>query len=266
MRQRLASHNALKHRISSPHFTHLREVVIVVGAYFAYMFVRKFIGTNLDNIAVENASKVINFELAANFFWEPHWQEWAVESAKNLLVFLNWSYIFTFFPVIITTAVILYTKDRPKYRYYRNIVMLSFLIALIVFAIFPLAPPRFMPQYGFVDAIAQYGPTWYASREAAAYYNSFAAMPSLHFGWTVLFGVMFFRTGKFPLQVWGLLYPTLTFFAITMTGNHYVIDAVGGGLLMLSSFLLYEAILRYRVRLQAVLSIPSTLWRRPISQ
>ena len=101
-----------------------------------------------------------------------------------------------------------------------------------------------MPEYGFIDAIAKYGPTWHASREAATHYNAFAATPSLHFGWTVLFGIMFNRTGTLPLRVWGMLYPTLTFFAITMTGNHYVIDAIAGGLLMLSSFLLYEALRR----------------------
>ena len=80
-----------------------------------------------------------------------------------------------------------------------------------------------MPEYGFIDAIAKYGPTWYASREAATHYNAFAATPSLHFGWTVLFGIIFYRRGKLPLRDWGMLYPTLTFFAITMTGNHYVI-------------------------------------------
>ena len=248
----MASSNALRRNSSFsfiPLLSHLREVMILVGGYFTYMLVRKLIGTDLDNIALENASKVIRFEVSLGFFWEPHWQGWAADSAKNLLVFLNWSYILTFFPVILTTAVILYSKDRPKYRYYRNVVLLSFIIALIMFAIFPLAPPRFLPEYGFIDAIAQYGPTWYASRDAAAYYNAFAAMPSLHFGWTILFGVLFFRTGKPALRVWGILYPTLTFFAITVTGNHYVIDAVGGGILVLCSFLLYEAILRYKVKM-----------------
>lgn len=259
MVQRLASDNTLK-RNKSLSFTsilsHLREVMILVGGYFTYMTVRKLIGADLDAIALENASKVINFELSAGFFWEPRWQGWAVDSAKSLLVFLNWSYVLTFFPVILTTAVVVYNKDRPKYRYYRNVVLLSFIIALIMFAVFPLAPPRFLPEYGFIDAIAQYGPTWYASRDAAIYYNAFAAMPSLHFGWTVLFGVLFFRTGVPALRIWGALYPTLTFFAITITGNHYVVDAVGGGILVLSSFLLYEAILRCKAKVQPLLALP----------
>lgn len=195
------------------------------------MFVRKFIGADLDSVAIENASKVITFELSVGFFWEPYWQDWAVESSRNFLVFLNWSYIFSFFPILLITSVIVYIKDRQKYHYYRNVVLLSFILALTVFAIFPLAPPRFMPEYGFVDAIARYGPTWYASREAAVYYNAFAAMPSLHFGWSVLFGVLFFRTGRFPLQVWGVIYPTLTFFAIIFMSfyDEFVAEAIDVG-------------------------------------
>ncbi len=165
------AHNTILKRAvlfpSLPLFTHIREIILVFGAYFTYMFVRKFIGANLDNIAIDNASKVVKFEVSVGFFWEPYWQDWAVESSKNLLVFLNWAYIFSFFPILLITSVILYIRDRQKYHYYRNVVLLSFILALIVFAIFPLAPPRFMPEYGFVDAIARYGPTWYASREAA---------------------------------------------------------------------------------------------------
>jgi hypothetical protein len=79
-------------------------------------------------------------------------------------------------------------------------------------------------------------------------------MPSLHFGWTVLFGFLFYRTGKLSLRLWGVLYPTLTFFIIIMTGNHYVIDSVVGGLVVLSSFLLYEAILRHQATLRPFLA------------
>lgn len=79
----------------------------------------------------------------------------------------------------------------------------------------------------------------------------------------MLFGIMFYRTGKLPLRGWGMLYPTLTFFAITMTGNHYVIDAIAGGLLMLSSFLLYEALRRYSGNLRPLLAIPTSFRHQP---
>ena len=96
--------------------------------------------------------------------------------------------------------------------------------------------------------MALYGPLWYASREAAAYYNDFAAMPSLHFAWTVAFGVLFWNTGPRILKLVGVLYPSVTFLAITITGNHYIVDAIAGALMMLLVYLVYEGLFRRRYR------------------
>ena len=227
-------------------FQHVREVLLLVGAYFAYMLVRRFVVPEVEAEAFANAVKVISFETAAGIFWESNLQEWVVKSSRSLIVFFNWAYIFTFFPVIITTAVIVYFMDRPKYLYYRNLVLLSFLFALIIFVVFPLAPPRFVPEHGFIDAIQRFGPAWYGKREVDFYYNAFAAMPSLHFGWTVLFGVMFFKTKQKWLIVVGVAYPVLTLFAITVTGNHYLVDAAGGGVMVLATFVFYESLHRWR--------------------
>ena len=100
----------------------------------------------------------------------------------------------------------------------------------------------------FVDSIHVFGPQGYSSRDFQAFYNVFAAMPSLHFSWTIMFGVLYFRTGKPLLRVAGVVYPTLTFFAITITANHYIVDAIAGGVVILASFLTYEVILRCRGR------------------
>ena len=79
---------------------------------------------------------------------------------------------------------------------------------------------------------------------AQFYYNAFAAMPSIHFGWTVLFGVMFFSTGILWLRVLGILYPTITFFAIVATGNHYILDAIGGAGVIAIAFLINRMMIR----------------------
>jgi len=105
--------------------------------------------------------------------------------------------------------------------------------------IFPLAPPRMIAEH-FVDTIKAFGPSGYASREFANYYNAYAAMPSLHFSWTVMFGVLFLSTPNKWIKVFGVIYPTMTLLAITITGNHYIMDAVGGGLLVLGAFLTME--------------------------
>ena len=165
-----------------------------------------------------------------------------------LILFFNWAYIVTFLPVVLTSAVIVYFTNRQRYYYYRNLVLLSFGFALIFFALYPMAPPRFMSQFGFVDAIEKFGPSWYASREATLFYNVFAAVPSLHFGWTTLFAVLFFRTGPMWLKVVGVSYPLLTLLAITITGNHFFLDAVGGVGVILLSYLLYEILIRSKKR------------------
>ena len=61
-------------------------------------------------------------------------------------------------------------------------------------------------------------------------------MPSLHFSWTVILGVLFWRSFPGWYRTSGLLYPVLTFFAITLTGNHFILDAMAGALLAVLSF------------------------------
>ena len=227
-------------------FPHVRELAIVVGAYFAYMYTRALVFPDIQATALENARRVIDLEIRGGLFLEPAWQDWAIASARELVVFFNWAYIVTFWPIIAVAAVTLYLTNRARYTYYRNIVLLSFAVALVGFMIFPLAPPRMIPEY-FVDTIKLFGPTSYASREFANFYNAYAAMPSLHFGWTVMFGVLFLATPNKLVKVFGIIYPTMTLFAITITGNHYIMDAIGGGLLAFAAFLAMELGIKRRL-------------------
>ena len=240
---------------------HLGEIGILLGGYFVYMYTRALVFSDFQGTALANARRVIEFEKNFGFFWEPGWQSWAIASAKSLVIFFNWAYIVTFWPIIITSAVILYFTNRSRYKYYRNVVLLSFVIALVGFMLFPLAPPRMIAEH-FVDTIKAFGPSGYASREFANYYNAYAAMPSLHFSWTVMFGVMFLRSHNRLVKVFGVVYPALTLFAITITGNHYIMDAVGGGLLILASFLAMELGFRRRFFLPVIFSRVRTAFQR----
>ena len=228
----------------------LRELGIIVGSYIVYMVARRFLIPDIESEAFANALKVVSFESAAGLLLEAQWQGWVLEHSKALVVLMNWVYIATFIPILALAAVLVYFKDRSKYIYYRRVWLLSFVLALMIFVLFPLAPPRFLPEYGFVDAIQKFGPSWYGGTDMAQaiYYNVFAAMPSLHFGWTILFGVLFFRMGPLWLKVCGVLYPLMTFFAITITGNHYIMDAVGGAGVAALSYVSYEALVRTESR------------------
>ena len=172
-----------------------------------------------------------------------------------MVIFFNCAYIVTFLPIVLTASIVLYFTNRDRYKYYRNVVLLSFLIALVGFMLFPMAPPRMIAEH-FVDTINVFGPSGYASREFANYYNAYAAMPSLHFSWTVMFGIIFLRTNNKLLKVFGVVYPAMTLFAITITGNHFIMDAIGGGLLIMASFLAMELGSRRRFFVPSVASWP----------
>jgi len=225
---------------------HAGELGLVVGAYFAYMYTRKLAFADFESIALENAKRIISLEKSLGFFWEPEWQAWAIASAHGLVVFFNWAYIVTFWPIVLTTAFILYVVNRRRYAYYRSVVMLSFAFALLGFMLFPLAPPRMLADH-FVDTIKAFGPAFYASREFTNFYNPYAAMPSLHFSWTIMLGVLFLRTPSMWIKVLGVLYPALTLVAITVTANHYLMDAIGGGLLIGASFAAMELVVKRRL-------------------
>ena len=269
---------ASKFTARSGAIAHVRELVLIVGAYFVYMILRQAIAPDIGGVATANAERLISLESKLGFFWESSWHRWAIDTAGWLITLFNWIYIVTFLPIVLTTALIYYLFDRDKYFYYRSIIFLSFGVALIIFSIFPLTPPRMMEHHGFVDTFAIYGPTWYAGREMASYYNAFAAMPSLHFAWTVVFGVLFFRQGSLLFKALGILYPTLTLFAITITANLYILDAIVGAAVMLVSYLIYKMFiqlglatkvwqfLRY-IYLQPRIPLPGQpgLWRRRIT-
>ena len=226
---------------------HLREIAIVVGAYFAYMYTRAIVFADVEATALANARDIVSLEQSLGFFWEPSWQSWTIDRAQGVVIFFNWAYIVTFLPIVIVSAVIIYVRDRSTYFFYRNVILLTFLFALIAFALFPLAPPRMVAEH-FVDTIDRFGPSFYSSREAASYYNSFAAMPSLHFTWTTIFGALFFQYRSPWIKAMGLIYPTMTLFAITITGNHYIADALGGMVVALVSFGTVWYVRRWRQR------------------
>ncbi len=220
------------------------ELGLYIGFYLIYRFTRGLVFPD-EIVGLGNAQRVIAAERSLGFFWESGWQSWATHNSLSLVVFLNWVYIITYWPIIFGMALALYLTDRSKYYYYRNVIVVSLGFALIIFMLYPVAPPFREPAY-FVDTIQTYGPSFYGSPQMAVFYNTLAAMPSLHFSWTIILGVLLFRTLKGWLRAVGILYPVVTFFAITVTGNHFILDAIAGGGLAAISFGLVELSIRRR--------------------
>ena len=79
---------------------HLLELSLILGAYVVYLSTRGLGFSDIKATALDNAGKIISLEQSLGIFWEPGWQAWALENAQPLVVFLNWVYIGTYWPII----------------------------------------------------------------------------------------------------------------------------------------------------------------------
>jgi len=209
---------------------HILELGVICGAYLVYLLFQGLGVADIESLGTSNAEKVVSLEKSMGIFWEPGWQGWALENAQPLVLVLNWIYILTYWPIIFLLGLLFYCKERSIYYQYRNVILVGFVIAMVMFTVFPLPPP-FREAGGLVNTIQELGPASYGGPSMARFYNVYAAMPSLHFTWTVVLGVLLVRRTSGFWKSLGVAYPAVTFFAITITGNHFIVDAIAGGLL-----------------------------------
>jgi len=225
-----------------------REIAIIGLIYGAYRMTSASLGGN-DILAFQNAYNILDLETDLGFFVEFDFQSHFLGSSF-LIHLVNSIYTFFYYPVLVLFAVWAFNRHREQYYIVRNIFAISAVLAFICFAVYPVAPPRLLPYPGFVDTMAQYGVFNYGSSGVSSMMNPYAAMPSLHFGWALLFGAAIIFIAK-PLwaKCLGAIIPIGMFVAIVATGNHFILDAIGGAAIILLSYLtvrVYDA-LRERV-------------------
>lgn len=209
----------------------LREVVIVVGAALAYFAIRSLMESSHAR-AVANGWRIVDLERWLGIFWEERMQA-AIIDSEWMVRLLNWIYIYGHWPFIVTVALWLLFWRPKTFFTYRNAFLISGAIGLVIFATFPVAPPRLL-DLALVDTITEHSRS-YRVLQPPAFTNQYAAVPSLHFGWNLLMGIVLIRHAPWPVfKVVGLLSPVLMFFATVLTANHYIVDAFFGAIVALA--------------------------------
>lgn len=206
----------------------LQEVVVVAGAFLVYFFIRGAVVDRADD-AIAHARDLVRVQDSLHLNWEVEMQSWILDHYW-LIKTMNWLYFWGHMPVIIIFAVYLYIRHRSDYYLTRNAFLASGAIAVVIYWLLPVAPPRLLPDLGIIDTMAKYDRVSYNAQEARAFVNQYAAVPSLHFGWSLLLGLMVAKVGRHPLAITaGCAWPVAMFFSVIMTGNHFVLDTVAGG-------------------------------------
>jgi hypothetical protein len=169
---------------------------------------------------------VVDLERELGIDVEARVQAWG-RGSDALVSVVNWIYIWGHWPVIAVTLLWLVVRHPARYVVTRNAMLLSGAIGMVVFALFPLAPPRLM-HLGLLDTVTEYSSS-YRVLQPPGFVNQYAAMPSLHMGWDLLIGMAIVASASsLWLRVLGGLLPVLMGWAVIATANHYVVDLVAG--------------------------------------
>lgn len=211
----------------------VREVLLMVPVVLLY-FVARGAADAQPIEAVTHAHRLITLERHLGIFYEPQLQHLILVSSV-VVDLANWVYIFGHWPVIAATFIWLAHWHHDRVRRYRNAIILSGAVGVIVFLTYPVAPPRFMHDVGFVDTVELRSHA-YRVLQPPALADVFASMPSLHVGWNLIMGIALLRESKrLTTRVFGVLMPLAMSVAVVLTANHYFIDVGAGVVLVLVS-------------------------------
>lgn len=218
----------------------IAELLVAVVIYVVYDWLRdKVTGVSAD--AYRHAVQIVDAEKFLGLYHERSLQQ-AFIGLDWFMSFWNIWYGTFHFVMPLVALVWLYRKLPARYVRWRNTFVVMLGLSLLAFWAYPLMPPRLMPpRYGFIDTAAQFfnfgpqvrvhfGPHGQPSAAAVrSYGNLFAAMPSLHVGWSTwsVLAVWPLLRRTWTKVLW-VLYPVSIFFCIVVTANHWILDAVGG--------------------------------------
>jgi hypothetical protein len=209
----------------------LRQISLFGVAYLAYRLVRGLVEGHA-HAAFAHALDLISLERTLHLFVEPSIQAWA-SSSHALMLLASWMYVNAQTSVTFGALLYLYLRHNRNFYFVRNMFMIAMAIALVGYTVFPTAPPRFLPEWGFIDSVSDFTGLHisHTSASMSALANPYAAVPSMHVAFALMVGWPLARLARRRIvkALW-LFYPFLMAFVIVVTANHFIFDALLGAL------------------------------------
>ena len=206
----------------------LWQILLFCGAYWLYRLVRGQVFTQ-SAAAFDHARDIVSLEKSLHVFVEPSVQHWAIGSG-----FIDdvgsWMYLNTHFIVTTCALAYIYLFRNEHYYFVRNRFMVAMGLALVGYVLYPTAPPRMLPELGFVDSVSDF--TGVSSdSDVNALFNPYAAVPSMHVGFALMLSIPMIRMARHRATkvVWAFYAPIVTG-VVVVTGNHWIFDAATGAL------------------------------------
>jgi membrane-associated phospholipid phosphatase len=204
------------------------ELALVAIAFLLYFIVRANV-IDRPEVAMENARQLVDAEKALGIYAEAAWQD-AIVGHELIVRVFNFVYFWLDFPLIAALGLWMYFRQRAQYTFTRDAILFSGALALIVYHLFPVAPPRLLPEAGLLDTLRVYNNASYQAQSTEFFVNPYAAMPSLHVGWSVLvaMGMVLALPNNRLVPVLAALHVVAQSASTVLTGNHFFLDGAGG--------------------------------------
>jgi hypothetical protein len=222
------------------------ELLVIGWLLWVYDAINNLAPLRLS-VALAHARDVLKLEQSLHIDPELSLDRWLAHHHTIGLVLSDY-YDNAHFIITLGLLGLLWWRGAEIYRPLRNTLVLVNVFAFLVFWRYPVAPPRML--HGFTDVVAATGAigSWH-NGALASQANELAAMPSLHMAWAVWCSMAVWRlTARAWLRALGVLYPCLTGIAVLATGNHFVLDIVGGLLTLGVAVAIAELFERWRRR------------------
>jgi hypothetical protein len=203
-----------------------REVALVTALLVIYNAGRLLAATRVSG-AFDNAHLLLGLERRLHLPYEQTLQS-VVLALPDLARAANGYYAGVHFPLTFAVLVWLFLRRPAHYLWARRSLVAATAAGLVITIALPTAPPRMMTGYGFVDTGLAFGLSVYGAVGQDKLANQFAALPSLHVGWSLLIAVVCIRASRTRWRWLWLAHPVLTVLVVVVTGNHYWIDGALG--------------------------------------
>lgn len=201
------------------------QVAVWVGLYGVYLVIRS-LTIDDSGAAFVHAARLIDLEQSVGLLHEV-WVQNAAGSVGALRGFFDLYYMLGFGPLLAASLLWLGLRRRDAYRELRTSMLSSLAIASFFFVLYPTAPPRLVSSLGIVDTVGLAGHD--NGSLAGIHFNPYAAMPSMHVGWSLLLALVAIRMVRKTLpRVLIALHPVVMTLTVVATGNHFLVDAAAG--------------------------------------
>jgi membrane-associated phospholipid phosphatase len=216
-----------------------RELFLFLGAYVAYSMSR-YVSVGDLTTATDHAEWIVSLQQSIGVNVESSVQ--SALSGTAVIWILNQLYLAAQLVVVPGTLILLYRRNHDVYVRLRNTVLATWLIAMPIYALFPVAPPR-LAHVGLIDTITQGGGVRLDSALTTSFYNPLAAVPSLHAGFALAVGVALAAAATRPwLKALALSWAPIIGLAVVATGNHFLFDIAAGVAVTVAGYVVGNAV------------------------